>query len=235
MTLDDLQQFSRSKADEAQGGYIDSTELIRYINQGYRLVYGKIVQRFEDYFITIGTTGNGGSFTTVSNTMSYALPANLKKLVRVESRGPGETNENLWRRVDRANIQNDSRRDLYSEAWADRLLNFQYFVAGNQIHLRPVPQTGVQVRIWFVPQLTALALAADVPVIPDEFHDMLADYAAIQCLAKSGEGIYSERLSLWNQELQNLIENIEIRDQQPEQMVITENSDTNQFEDPRGI
>ena len=162
MTLDELQTFSRSKADEASGGYIDSTELIRYINQGYRLVYGKIVQRFEDYFITIGTTGNGGLFTTVNGQMSYTLPANMKKVVRVEGREAGQTDDNLWRRLERANIQNDFSRDRYYDTWTDRLTRFQYFIAGNQIHFRPVPSSQVSVRLWFIPQLTALSLSTDL-------------------------------------------------------------------------
>jgi hypothetical protein len=57
-------------------------------------------------------------------------------------------------------------------------------------------------------------------VIPVIFHELISEFAAIEILRASGEGIYSERAQGFSVELQNLMETIETRDQEPEQMNI---------------
>jgi hypothetical protein len=64
-------------------------------------------------------------------------------------------------------------------------------------------------------------LDADVPEIPLIYHDLISDYAAVKCLSKSGEGIYKEKFAEMNLSIQNLINTIESRDQQAEQMTFT--------------
>lgn len=228
MDLDDLRSSARSKADETATDFITTIELDRYINQGLRYVYGKIAQRFEDYFVVPGTVGNDGLISTVSGTQAYDLPDDLMKIVRVEHRAAGDTNDNNWRRMERLNISNDRLDDYYPvrEGYSP---SFGYFVGGNKVYLRPVPTTAFSVRIWFVPRVTVLSAGSDIPGVPDEFQELIAEYAALQCLRKSGEGIYKEASDIFQLELQNMIENIEVRDQQAEQMVITDDSDWDRF------
>ncbi len=63
---------------------------------------------------------------------------------------------------------------------------------------------------------------SDSPDIPEMYHDMIADYAAIKCLSKSGEPIYKEKMEEFNISLNNLLDTIESRDQQAEQMVFSD-------------
>jgi hypothetical protein len=224
MNLGTLRTLAREKADEEATGFISDAALNRSLNQGLKFIYGKIAQRFEDFFITKGTALNGGLISTVSGTQSYALPTTCKKLVKVESRNSNETDDNLFRRVDRLNINNDIVGQWYA-VWPDYNQTFGYFVAGDQIHLRPVPTSVFQLRLWFVPQVTEMSLDADTPGIPSEFHELISEYGALQCLRKSGEGIYKENFEAFTMDLNNLIETIEIRDQQPEQMTVTEIQD----------
>lgn len=224
MNLSQLRDSARSKSDESETGFVSNTELNRYINQGMNYVYGKIVQRFEDYFIAKGTAGNGGAFDTVSGTMSYSLPTDLIKIIRVEHRPDGSASDNDWRRMDRLNIASD-RYDEYYPIREGYVPTFGYFIAGNQIHIKPVPASVYEVRIWFIPRATALSGDSDTPTIPTEYHEFIAEYAALQVLRKSGEGIYKESIELFNNELQNMLETVEIRDVQSEQMNITDDSD----------
>lgn len=225
MQLSEIRDSSRSKADEKETGFIDNTELDRFINQGVNYVRGKIAQRFEDYFVVPGTLLNGGLFSTVVSQMSYALPATMMKAVRIEQRPAGSTSDNDWRRMDRQNINSD-RFDTYYPIREGFVPAFGYNIAGNQIHIKPVPASVYSVRLWFVPRATALVLTTDVPDVPEEYHEMVSEYAAMQILRKSGEGIYKESMDVFNLELQNMLETVEIRDQQSEQMVITDDSDT---------
>lgn len=224
MNLQQIRDLARAKADEQTTNFIENPELNSYINQGIRHIYAKIVQRFENYFITPGTALNGGLFDTVQGTMMYALPATLMKVVRVEHRRSGSTDDNDWRKLATLNIASD-RLDDYFPLREGYTPGFGYFIAGNQIGIKPVPSQSYQIRIWFVPNAVELLLDADVPVIPEMYHELISEYAAIQCLRKSGEPIWRENDEMFKLELSNLIETIEIRDQSPEQMVITDDID----------
>jgi len=224
MDLQTLRDSARSKADEQNTNFIDNTELDRFLNQAQNYVYGKIAQRFEDYFCVKGTALNGGLFNTVAGTQSYDLPSDLIKVVRVEHRQTGSSDDNDWRRLERSNINNDSVND-YFPVRPGYSPSFGYYLAGAQIHIRPVPQDAYTIRIWYIPRATTMALVTDEPSLPEEYHEMIAEYAAIQCLRKSGEGIWGEAMTLFTTELTNMLETIENRDQNSEQMVITDMQD----------
>lgn len=228
MTLTQLRDLARAKADEQSAGFIGDVELDSYLNQGLKFIYGKIVQRFEDFFIVRGTTANGGLFTQVSGTDEYPLPSTLQKLVLVQMRRAGTTSNDAWIRLDRANIANNGI-DIYYPLREDLLHKVGYFLAGNNIYFRPVPAEAAEIRMWFVPRVTALASASDIPGIPNEYHELLSEYAAIQCLRKSGEGIFAESYKIWDQELKNMLETVEVRDQQPSQMMITEDYEIDHY------
>lgn len=223
MQLSEIRDLSRQKADEESTGFVDNGELNSYINQGLKFIYGKIAQRFEDYFIVKGTALNDGLIDVVTNTSAYDLPANLMKLVIVEYRKNGSTTEDDWIIVPRSNIVNDSDKGFYPPRldWGP-IPGFSFFITGNIINLRPEPKSDFQIRLWFVPRVTTLTVDTDVPGIPDEYHELLAEYAAIQLLAKSGESLWQERSSVFKVELDNMLETVENRTQQPEQMNITE-------------
>lgn len=221
MTLAELRESARGKADESESDFITNSELNGYVNQGARIVHGKIVQSFNDDFLIIGTALNGGLFSTVVGTQNYALPDSMKKLVKLEARFNGSTSDNDWKRIEKVNIGNE-RVDTYYPIREGYYPGFGYFLTKDYIYLRPVPAQVFQVRVWFVPRFTTLVADIDIPDVPDEFHDLISEFAAIQCLRKSGEGIYKEAMDVFNLELKNMLETVQHRDQQPEQMGITD-------------
>lgn len=220
MNLSEIRTASRQRADEESDGFIANGELDNYINQGVRYIYTQMVQRFEDYFIIPGTSVNGGEFDTVNNQQLYALPEDLHKVVRVEMRDASSDDDRDYYRIRRANIANydfSSRVPAFSAGF----YNYSYYIAGNKLGLRPIPSDANQtIRIWYVPFIPTLVDDSDVPEIPLIYHDLIADFAAIKCLSKSGEGIYKEKFSEFSLSLQNLIDTIESRDQQSEQMAL---------------
>ncbi len=216
MTLDEIRTDAQGKADEETTGYIDTVELTRYVNQGYFYVFSKICQRFEDYFIEPQT-----AFTTVVGQQAYPLPTNMLKLVRVERRQSGSTSDNDWLVLRPSNISADRLNDRYpirEEYWP----RMGYFIAGNNIYLRPVPAQTFEMRFWAITKPADLSADADIPVVPLIYHPLISEYAAMQMLQKSGENIYGERKDAFNLELENLLDTINYRDQQSEQMIITD-------------
>lgn len=224
MDLTDLRDSARSKADEQSSGFISDVELDRFLNQGLRLIYGKIVQNFEDYFIVKGTALNGGLIAVTANDNEYSLPTNMLKLVRVERRNTNDSNENNWRKLMRLNIGNDQINDFFPIR-EGRDQGFGYFVAGNKLFLRPVPSGGFDMRLWFIPKVTTMSSTTDEPEVPEEYHELIAEYGAIQCLAKSGEGIWKERMDTFNLELANMFETIQHRVQEPQQMIVSDDTE----------
>lgn len=216
MTLDEIRSAARAKADEETAGYIDTPELDQYINQGYLYVFSKICQRFQDYFVEPQTP-----FNTVSAQQAYPLPTDMVKLIRVERRPVGSTDDNAWVVLRKSNIANDSTADRYpvrEEYWP----RMGYFIAGNKIYIRPVPAQTYELRYWAVVKPATLVDGTDEPVVLSMYHPLISEYAAMQCLQKSGEGIYTERRDAFNLELDNLLDTVDHRDQQSEQMVITD-------------
>jgi len=184
-----------------------------------------MVQRFEDYFIIPGTVSDGGQFDTVTDQQLYSLPSGYHKLVRVEMRSASSSDERDFYILNKVNIGNRDLSSRYPYRSAS-YYTFGYFLAGQKIGLRPIPaDTSNSIRIWYIPAVTAVALDADVPEIPIMYHELIAEYAAIKCLSKSGEGIYKEKWTEFTLELKNLVDTIEQRDQQAEQMVLTEEND----------
>lgn len=312
MDLSALRTLSRQKADEETTSYISNSEADSYLNEGLKVIYGKIAQRFENFFIVKGSNGsafttfattdvntateeitvnrsfqtgdpvrlkttgtipaglavatnyyvirvsstviklattqanadagtaiditsvgagthsigNSGAFDTVVNVQEYNLPADMLKLVRTEHRRSGSSNEDDWLNLRTLNIGNDSVRAFYPprEGWGPGP-GFGYFVAGNKLFLRPTPVQAFSMRLWYVPRVVLMSATTDVPGIPEEYHDLIAEYAAIQMLSKSGEGLFVERQKSFEFQMQNMIENIEIRNQQSEQMLITDEYD----------
>lgn len=224
MDLSALRSLARYKADETVTTFIGNAELDVFLNEGYRFVYNKVISKFEDFFIQPGTNGNGGLFSTVSGTQGYSLPSDCQKIVRVEHRSSSSTSDNDWRKLEKLNIVNDRYDDFYPvrDGYTP---GFGYFVAGNKIYLKPVPSQVFSVRIWYIPRITALSGEADVPSVPEEFHELIAEYAAIQVLRKSGEPIWRESIDTFKLGLDSMLDAVQHRDQQPEQMVISDSRD----------
>lgn len=200
MDLAEIRLDAREKADELESGFVNDTAMNRSIDQGHLYVYAKIAQAFEGHFIVPGTVSNGGLFTTTADTLEYSTPATMKKLIRVEGRSASSTKDNDFRKMRRMNIASS--------------------------YLPQVDSNLFSVRIWFVPERTKMVDDADVPSVPEAYHYLISEYAAIQTLRKSGEGIFKESMDLFNLELQSLLESVEHRDQEPETMVNVENERT---------
>lgn len=226
MQFSELRTSARVKADEEATGFITDAMLNRFLNEGNRFLYNKIVSAYEDYFVVEGTAPNGGLISCVSGTHKYALPTTMQKLVKVEWRASTDTNEDNWRKVDRLNVSNDNRyADSFYPTREGYVGRFGYFTAGLYIYIRPTPKDAFDVRLWFIPKAITLSSDTDVPESPEEFHELIADFASMRVLGKSGEGIYKELQDMFTLQLNTFIETVGHRNQEAQQMVITDYGD----------
>jgi hypothetical protein len=229
MQLSDMRASVLDKADEAQGGgFITNTTLDRFINQACRFVYNKLSTKAPDSLWVEGTIGNGGVFDTVAGQEGYALPATMKKLVLVQFRQQGSTNVNDYRPMDKINIGNDYG-NTYFPIREGYYPNFGYFLSKDKIYLRNVPAQVINIRMWFIQQFVAVVTDTDVPMFDADYHELACELAALHCLGKSGEQLFAERFKLYELELGMMEDSAVNRDQQAEQMAITDRQDVGRY------
>jgi hypothetical protein len=117
--------------------FVTDTELLRYINRAYAELYDLIVTEAnaDDYFL------NSSTFTLVSGTKAYDLPADFYK-----SRGLDLTVGSDSIPIRRYNF---SQRDVGSRFQTAR--NFRYHIQGNSIYINPKPSSSDTMTLWYIP------------------------------------------------------------------------------------
>lgn len=219
MDLAALRASSRSKADEESTGFLTNEALDRFINEGNRFLYNKVVAACEEYFETEGTT-----VSVTSGTHKYALQATAQKVVGMEWRPSTSTSENDWKPMQRVERKNRNRNASTGAApyLYEGYGQFGYFTNKDYIYVVPVPTSGFSMRPWIIPRAEGLVDTTDEPDAPEEFHELIADFAALRILGKSGEDIYKEMKDMFNLQLVTFLETIGHRDHEAPTMVITD-------------
>jgi len=174
VTLLQLKERSRQRADMTTSDFIEDDELRGYINASIAELYDLMVSAYgSDYFLSNST------FTTVSGTLDYALPADFYKLMGVDV----NINGNDWFSVRPFNFNERNRNQDVS--WG--LLTgptIRYRVMGNNLKFSPAPDSNYTTRVWYIPKATLLV--ADVDVFDDlnQWSEYVVCDAAIKMMQK---------------------------------------------------
>jgi hypothetical protein len=149
MTLPELRLATRQRADMVHSQFVSDQEFNSYINASYFELYDLLVQKYgNDYYM------KDYSFSLQGNVSRYDLPEDFFKLLGVDlsiSSGPdGYVSLKPFTLAERnrystANVQ----------TWIG-VTNLRYRLSANKLWFTPSPQTGQQIRIWYVPRLKAL-------------------------------------------------------------------------------
>lgn len=149
MTLPELRLATRQRADMVNSQFVSDQEFNSYINASYFELYDLLVQKYgNDYYM------KEYSFSLQGNVSRYDLPEDFFKLLGVDlqiSSGPdGYVSLRPFTLAERnrystANVQ----------TWIG-VTNLRYRLSANKLWFTPSPQTGQQIRIWYVPRLKAL-------------------------------------------------------------------------------
>lgn len=153
ITLSELRTQCRQRADMESSDFVSDSELTSYINASIAELHDLMVQSYgADYFVSTHT------FTTVPNTDSYALPADMYKLMGVDIQISGNDYASL-------HMFNFNERNRYKGSTVRSILgapDLRYRVVGSNILFSPAPDSAKIVKLWYVPVATKLAADSDV-------------------------------------------------------------------------
>ncbi len=177
--------------DEAQPADWSTTEVLDQINDAYHFVVSKVVEVYEEYYLTTTPL----TYSTVANQQQYALSATFLKIERVEINiTPVSTPTADPQRATAIKMEEIPLSLNSSILNGSPYFNVGYYIAGPQsaqyIGFVPVPaETGTDnISVWGIVAPADLSAAADPVLIPypDNFAQIIAKIAAGNLL-KSGQ------------------------------------------------
>lgn len=159
VTLQQLMDRSRQRADQVNSGFVTDSELINWINVYKREYEDLLVRTFgADYSATSAT------FSATANTENYNLSAltggtfyKLQGLDVADSSSPTG-----WRDVRPFNFHDRNRVSSSNIILPTQSTGqVRYRVWGPNLALRPVPTGTMTMKLWWVPQTVALSATTD--------------------------------------------------------------------------
>jgi len=174
ITLAQLKSQARDRADMANSQFVSDSELVNYINGSIAELHDLLIAAYDnEYFITEYT------FSTVSGTDSYALPADFYKLRGIDSR----VGTDQWFTLQPFNFnERNSKNELLSYlAYGN---NFRYRIMGSDLVFSPVPQGVYSIKLWYIPVATKLSSDSDTLNDLNQFSEYVIVDAAIKMANK---------------------------------------------------
>lgn len=174
ITLAQLKSQARDRADMVNSQFVSDNELVNYINGSIAELHDLLIAAYDnDYFITEYT------FSTVSGTDSYALPADFYKLRGIDSR----VGADQWFTLQPFNFnERNSKNELLSYlAYGN---NFRYRIMGSDLIFSPVPQGVYSIKLWYIPVATKLSSDSDTLNDLNQFSEYVIVDAAIKMANK---------------------------------------------------
>lgn len=152
MTLAQLRDAARQRADMVNSQFVTDTEFNSYINQSYFELYDLLVSKYGDnYYVAAPYT-----LTTDGTNDQYALPTSpaVYKLLGVDL-GLSNTLDSYvtirpFEFIDRNRYAVPNFQSFYG------LTNLRYRLNGDKIWFTPLPAANQRIRLWYVPRMATL-------------------------------------------------------------------------------
>jgi len=191
ITLAQLRQQARERADMTNSTFVGDSELTNYINKSIAELYDILVQCYgSDYYVAAPI-----EFFTTSNLTTYDIPTILAggyggtgvssgnsfyKIMGLDAK----VNSGEWSTIPRFGFNERNRFQRFG-IW-DRLgiTNFRYRIVGNNLILAPMPTSAIPMRFWYVPAAPVLVADADIYDDINQFSEYVIVDAAIKMLQK---------------------------------------------------
>lgn len=153
MSLLQVRNMAKQRADMVNSGFVSKEEWNSYINQSYTELYDILVQTYaDDYYVATPY-----QFTTDGRYPAlYDLPDDLYKLLGVDL-GIGAAGANGWMTLRKFSFVSRNRY-IYGNtptSWLG-ILNLRYRIVGSQLDFVPQPQSGVTIQLWYIPRPSVL-------------------------------------------------------------------------------
>lgn len=170
--------------------FIQSTELLGYINEGIDEAEAEIHDLYEDYFLKRGT------ITLVAGTEEYALPSDIYAMkIRRVIYNNGSKVCRIHRARDTYKMEERERRSVISGGITEYEFIITHDTPGTpKICLIPTPQeSGAYVKLYYLRNANRLSVDADVCDIP-EFVHFVMQFVKVRCYEKEGHPNLSKAL-----------------------------------------
>lgn len=146
ISLSQLKTKCRQRSDQENSTHVGEDELTGYLNDSILKFYDLVNSVDATYFEEQDT-----SITTDGTNDAYDLPSDFYKLLSVDAQIGGE-----WKNVDKF-----SRSTRNHDASGSTVSEFSYRIRKDKIIFNPKPQSGISIRLNYVPQPTVLSDADD--------------------------------------------------------------------------
>jgi hypothetical protein len=145
----------------------DLTQVKRDLNTAKDLAFNRLLSLGQDYNVRLAKAD------LVADQELYGLPSDIRKLVRVEVGYSNSTDRYKADRID-SNAPNDPVDTTYLAS------DPKYMLRGNNIELKPTPDSAVTdgLWLWYIEDLTDMSADADTSELPIGYDHLLPLYAA---------------------------------------------------------
>jgi len=173
MNVQTLKAQSRLKTPSTTTNFSDANLLVQ-LNEGYYTLASIVATINEDYF-----EEQRDKFNLIANSGLYSLPTDTMKVkqVRLAYSTPSvDTDYKIAGTYDPAQVRNIQNEENVSTA------NPIVDITNNYFRIKPKPTTAVTNggMLYYISRPSALVNSADVPIIPQQFQDLIAIYGAKQ-------------------------------------------------------
>lgn len=177
MNRSEIRTDVRTLLNEPTAGFWTDANLNTYINKANQRVNSIIAATKEDYF-TLSAT-----FSTVANTKSYTFPSDCRFIRRMEHYSVSDPSYKL--KVDELKFP---RTEMQGDwPFLEPGMPKRYTVYGTQFNLEPIPDDIYTMRIYYDSRKDDLALDAESPSSPTDFHDLIVYWTVVLALAQNKE------------------------------------------------
>lgn len=185
VTLGELKQRGKLRADMSGSRFISDDELTEYANASLAELYDILVKSFEDHIDPVIY-----EITTASGTESYDMPADLYKIRKVRV-----INGTLNAWLERGSLDEIGTDSAH---YTGRFNEMRYYPLGSKLYLTPTPSGNETIQIWYIPvhQYVKEDAAPIHYAIPVGWTEYAVLGIAIRCLTKEQtdtSGLLQER------------------------------------------
>lgn len=186
MTLGQLRELARQKADMVNSKFVTDKEFNTYINQSYFELYDLLVQKYgNEYFVApplvVPTTGQNTIALPDGTLYNGARP--FYKLLGIDL----ALNATSDAYVTLHKYEFIARNRYVYPQLTTNLLGAdvpRYRIVGNEVQFIPTPQPGQNLRLWYVPRMQTLLNDSDVADGVSGWTEYIAVDAAMKALQK---------------------------------------------------
>ena len=199
VTLQQLIDGARSRADMPIPGFVSNAEVTDWLNEGLKQLHTKLVDAYEKQYAYAEQV-----FNTVAGQTDYALPVDFFRLYGIDFLYTGRSRT--------LKPYNEAERNAYkNRSWASFIdvpsYSFVRIAGAAGIRLLPAPPVGTGTILYapVIPTLVVGTLTGTVE-LPDSWEKYAKTYAAIQMLNKEESSVTALKadIATWDKELQEL-------------------------------